>query len=281
MYNNRAMKNKAKSLNITEDMGINTPELQRWVYEIFNEKNYSIKNITTSHTSRSQRYRTINHWSQKGLINQHQDSSGKWHKFSYVDLLEILIYEELRKIGFPLTKLLKVRSWLSKEKNLHVEALGEKIPLTTLGHKALQTILGGHTLITVDQEVKAVAFTDLPNLIAQLRDPAESHDELYQGNNAVVIVDLRKILNGLGLACKEGSDKHSKLFAELYDTQADKEVVIRQDKTGKFGKIESTHFKDFEKEQNINKLVRTPNQETTFRSNSDGNLRIKIKKNIK
>lgn len=281
MYNSRAMQNKQKPLNVTEYMGINSPELKELVDDLFGKKKYSIKDVESSHESSSQKYRTINHWSQKGLINQHQEDTGKWHKFTFIDLFEMLIYEELRKIGFPLEKLLKVKSYLSEDSNLCIDVLEEEMPLSVLGHKALQVVLGGHVFITVDQGVKTVEFSPYQNLVEQLKSPSGGHDELYQDDNAVVIIDLRKILNGLDITCKQNDDKFTQLMTELFDKHVDKEITIRQNETGELGKVESTHIKDLDKEQNINELVNAPDRKTTIYSDENGAHKVKIQKKLK
>jgi DNA-binding transcriptional MerR regulator len=273
--------NKETSLDITEYMGINTPALQNLIYDILGEKRYSVKSITSSHKNPSQKYRTINHWSKKGLISQHQDGSGKWHKFTFIDLVELLIYEELRKIGFPLAKLLKVKPYLSEDSGFFVTVLNKKIQLSLLGHKTLQVILGAQLFITINQAVSLVEFSALSSLVDQLQSSSRAYDMLYQENNAVIIIDLARILDGLGIVCEQNNDKYKQLTKELFDEPVDKEIIIRQNKLGELGKIETTHIKDLDKEQNIKELIDTPGQTTTFHANQDGARQVKIKKELK
>lgn len=68
---------------------------------LINEPQYTVKAATAS-------YRTINHWSEQGLLEDRRDGSeAGWRKLSFKDVLWLRILSELRAFGLPLTALKK------------------------------------------------------------------------------------------------------------------------------------------------------------------------------
>ena len=67
--------------------------------DLLNEKRHTIKDTDQS-------YRTINHWSSLGLIEDERTNNSSWRKLSMLDLIWIQIISKLRQFGFPLEKLL-------------------------------------------------------------------------------------------------------------------------------------------------------------------------------
>lgn len=70
-------------------------------------------------------YRTINHWSEEGLLSEAGRKDKSWRSFSVMDLVWMALLRELRDFGFSLTKIkaLKRRFFMSRpvpESNLTV-----------------------------------------------------------------------------------------------------------------------------------------------------------------
>lgn len=53
-------------------------------------------------------YREINTWSKKGVINPAQEDNG-WRKFSFIDNIWVQVVLKLRKFGYPLKNLKKIK----------------------------------------------------------------------------------------------------------------------------------------------------------------------------
>jgi DNA-binding transcriptional MerR regulator len=58
-------------------------------------------------------YRVISHWENEGLINDDRPTGTGWRKYSLMDRVWIGIIAELRKFGFPIEKIKKVKDDLS------------------------------------------------------------------------------------------------------------------------------------------------------------------------
>jgi len=59
-------------------------------------------------------YRTINNWEANGLMLTERTNDRSWHKFSFIDFTWLNIVFELRQLGFPLTKIRKVKDFLNE-----------------------------------------------------------------------------------------------------------------------------------------------------------------------
>lgn len=74
-----------------------TIKIKKWI----REKGFTVKDSGATH-------RVINHWTDRGLINDNaRKSDQEWRKFSVVDLVWIHILMELRRFGMPLEAMKK------------------------------------------------------------------------------------------------------------------------------------------------------------------------------
>lgn len=81
-------------------------EKSKRAFAAINEKKFTVKDSDIT-------YRVINHWTEKGLLNDARaDGSLGWRKFSLKDLLWLRILRELREFGLPLDKLKKTHRTL-------------------------------------------------------------------------------------------------------------------------------------------------------------------------
>ena len=72
------------------------------------EKRYTAKEADAS-------YRTLNHWSELGLIEDDRKKEKGWRKFSTIEVVWLHIIAELRKFGLSIEQLLNVKASLDKE----------------------------------------------------------------------------------------------------------------------------------------------------------------------
>lgn len=74
--------------------------------QILTEKRYTASEANLS-------YRTINHWSEVGLLDDDRDARGQgWRRFSIADLVWVYVIAELRSYGFPLEKMAATKEFL-------------------------------------------------------------------------------------------------------------------------------------------------------------------------
>src|SRR5438105_2733144 len=66
-----------------------------WSPDLYLEPRYTVKDT-------SQSYRSINHWSEMGLVGGMRFKDSGWRKFSFVELAWIEIISELRSFGLPI-----------------------------------------------------------------------------------------------------------------------------------------------------------------------------------
>lgn len=76
----------------------------------FNEKH---KRLTDSEFS----YRIINHWESNNLLSSYRSSEKGWRKYSLLDLVWVFVIKELRKFGFSLEDILKVKKSLNEKRD--------------------------------------------------------------------------------------------------------------------------------------------------------------------
>jgi DNA-binding transcriptional MerR regulator len=83
---------------------------------ISDEKYQTVRNLlaeskyTVSKTDES--YRTVNSWSEAGLLIEAKDRENGWRKFSVIDLCWLRTIKELRKLGFSLDKISTLKDCL-------------------------------------------------------------------------------------------------------------------------------------------------------------------------
>jgi DNA-binding transcriptional MerR regulator len=75
------------------------------ISKILNEKRHRLKNKDVTH-------RVLNHWEELGLLTCQRETGKRWRKYSIMDLIWVRIMSELRKFGFPLAGMKKVKESL-------------------------------------------------------------------------------------------------------------------------------------------------------------------------
>jgi DNA-binding transcriptional MerR regulator len=65
-------------------------------------------------------YRTLNSWSEAGLLNEPSDREAGWRKFSLADICWVIILSELRKLGLSLEKLKILKDTVNSTRKKHI-----------------------------------------------------------------------------------------------------------------------------------------------------------------
>lgn len=114
MKNKFLEKKKAKEFKFSTD--INIPNgvykyyettIGKEVSQFLNEKRHRLNDNEIS-------YRVINHWEKMDLISVKRDSKKGWRKYSIIDLVWIKIIAALRRLGYPIETISKVKENLEK-----------------------------------------------------------------------------------------------------------------------------------------------------------------------
>lgn len=58
-------------------------------------------------------YRTINNWEANDIMLSERSNNRDWHKFSFVDYVWLNLVQELRHLGFPLSKIKMLKEFLN------------------------------------------------------------------------------------------------------------------------------------------------------------------------
>ncbi len=195
----------------------------------FKDTPYSIRD--TGLTSK-----VINDWSEKGLISRFRTEKWKWHKFSLLDLFEILLYKELRQIGFSIKKIKKIKANI-KRKVIHKDADylggikeikrskkykmsgGYIIPESVsevLISKIILAIMGHDIFLVTNGEANSVSFDSCLRLSSAISMHSEFSDSrYYSGGNSLIIISFRKILFSMGVGCEALDESFYNLLLKL------------------------------------------------------------------
>lgn len=99
-----------------EELYYSICENKQWVevQRLLNDKRHTVKATDIT-------YRSINHWTEQGLLDDHRTENSKWRKLSFKDLIWLRILTELRKFGLPLDKLKETYKTLAPTRSLKFE----------------------------------------------------------------------------------------------------------------------------------------------------------------
>lgn len=248
-------------------------QFERYLMELIIEKKFSIKETGLN-------YREISYWSQKGLIDHVRDNQGKWHTFSFIELIEIKIYAELRKVGFSLNKLLKVKQKLLSRYPFTLAK--SSIRQSPFIPSLINTLNGANMFIVIDNEAKYISFLHEIQLIQSIVSIETKEAKSEIPSNTIIIVSLRKLIKSTN---EYFSEKDVLLKTFINDLLADEKqnIAINSRGLGKIEKVETTKYLKDLKNINLRKLLdSTPNQKITIATNAEGNIsNITVNKRIK
>jgi len=229
---------------------------------LFTETTFSIKDTGLS-------YKTISDWSKKELLSDFQSDKGKWHKFLFIDLVEVLIYKELRDMGVSIAKLKKLKKSLTKPICQNTENF---ITSTMLGVPLLSCVLGVDYFLILNKNIDSFAFERIERITKVLSSADYSH---------LVIISLRRLLDKIKIPYKKDDEKFIKLI-ELLSEEGFKDLKVTIEEWGNIKTIEETSYLKYDssKKSLIDLIKSEKNQNITINTNSDGKI-TSIKRNRK
>lgn len=252
------------------------------IVTILKRKDFSIKDTGLT-------YRTVNNWSEKRLLSHLRETEGRWHKLTFLELVEIYIYKELKAVGFSLKKMRKVKSFLhsyrkKKEPLEKIIIKGEVVLDRTVFSIIVISLLvlseGKKMYLVISSDVKNIFFLDNLELTGLVAGNGYLTDKIQISGSSFVIINIRKILQKIGVELE--NEKWSTLLEEISkDNEDEKEREIKIFKTGnKIEKIRMVKNRKIQRGESMGKLVKKPNQKTTFFSNNNGSLAVRIEEEI-
>lgn len=222
-----------------------------WAEEL-KKKSYKIQ-----HTSET--YRTINHWSEIGLIDdERQEDSRGWRAFSAIDLIWIRVIQELRVFGLALEKIASVKQALFSTDN---EEIISSLFFNASGRKCLLLAFrDGESKLVYNEELAQIEGSFLClDVIRLAKEVLEKVPE-----------DLMEFFEGLSHLTHEEQE----LIAMLRTGQYEEVNVILKD-----GNIKRFEMKQSVKGRMIDLLKEHDFQDITVKSES-GKI-ISLKRTIK
>ena len=244
------------------------------------KKDFSIKETGLS-------YRTINNWSEKGLISHLRQGEGKWHKLSLLELVEIQIYKELKELGFSIKKLTKVKNifYNSPEESAmpEIDVPYLKPNFIYLVENILDYLFGDKIYILISSNADNVLFVDESSLLEIFIEntlPTDKINRYYR--NSLIIINLKNIIEGAGIKMKLPEKDLSVIVKAILKKEiADSEINIFKSKYGRINKIRAVSNRKLRKGESLNKIAKRPNRSITTFSNDNGDMAIRIEDKIK
>lgn len=252
---------------------MNNQEIQ----DLLLKKSFSIKDTGLT-------YRIINNWSNQGLLGHFRASEGKWHRLTFMELVEIYIYKELKNVGFSINKMRKVKEVFYTNYGVSVEISKILTNLTYLNHNILLSLYGKNLYLVISVKGDNVSFLQDLYLAEIIAGKSPLQYEIYGENgSSLTIISLQGILKEIGLEIESSNERLGALFNEILEEEIgdSKEVhIIKEKGIGKIKKISTTTHRKLEKDESLNKIAKKPNRKVTSFSNNNGDMAIRIEETI-
>jgi len=239
---------------------------------LFVEKEFSIKDTGLT-------YRVINAWSDKGLLDHFQNKDGNWHKFSFSELVEVLIYKELREVGFSIEKLKELKEFLNDDCGIKIFG----IPQTILIVQLIQVLEGWNLFLTLNKTgCCGHAFAPDLTISEIVMGGKYDENESYGDGNSLIIVSLRKILDIVKVSYVKRRQEWGVLFDSLLDQKEGMKMEFQVGEDREILNLKETEYIQYDpsKKSIMDILKEEKNQNLTISTNSDGKI-TSIKRNKK
>jgi DNA-binding transcriptional MerR regulator len=255
------------------DMRFPTFKQEPVYMELIHKKEFSIG------TNPDASYRVTNHWEKLGIIPSDRKDGQGWRKFSLYDLVWQMMVLSLRDFGFPNDKILKVKDSLLDLKYPNGEpyplfeyylsmAIEFRKPIFAIIHSDGYADIAEFEEIQFTQEAGYLRENhiriDINKIIGKLfesKDLAPLYDLLVPITN-----NEAKIFNAVR------SGKHQSINVELSSNAEDTEKIKR---------IRTITHRKLREGENLNKLVKMPNQKTNIFSNENGDIGLQIDEEVR
>lgn len=263
-----------KSQKMSEEI-----ENDKYILELIANKSFSIKDTGLS-------YRVINNWSTRGLINHFRSASNKWHTFSFLELVEISIYKELRELGLSIENLKNVKKYLIDKYNVENKVIffEEKEPFTSLLDAVLRVLIGENMYLVVDYKCFNACFLSELIFLETILEKNELSEEIYGLSPGLLFVSLRRLLEKMKIKVERDENKLSLVITSLLDDDMESQMVINSAlKNGKphINSVKKISYKSFKDIKDLKREINKPNQKTIINSNQFGANKITIEKQLK
>ena len=246
-------------------------------YSVLRKKKFSIKDTGLT-------YRIINNWSEKGLISHLREKEGKWHRLNALELIEIHIYKELKEIGFSIEKIKKVKEDFYKIYLEHKVIIKNEIHFIGVSYleENITNVLQGENLFLAIFKDGGAIFLEDNHLIEFLVRKTEMEKNLeVVFKKSIVILNMKTILKSVGLDSELSDKKSSSVFRMLFEKNKEHKEISISKISGEINRIKTTTHRKLEKGENPNRLIKKPNQKTTFFTNNNGDMGVQIEEEIK
>jgi len=138
--------------------------------------------------------RVLKHWKEQGVIQENPTLS--WSRFSFVELLWLLMVEQLRQFGYPLSKLRLVRHYLFENIDPNEFRNDTKTQQETMRFYEVQTRISNSIFRVLDQKIKVYlrVFAD---------GECELFDEMKNDKNTVpcIMISLYDLIKRFNIGC--------------------------------------------------------------------------------
>lgn len=258
--------------------------LDQYIQDLFINKVFSIKDTELT-------YRTVNNWSEKGLISHFRKSDKEWHRFSFAQLIEISIYDEFRLAGFSLDKLIKIKKSINKKMRLSgrpVYISEIKYPVTPLTMALVDVLSGqGNVFLVSDTGCKNINFFSELIFVEIITGNSPLINEVYGDGVGVFSISVKALLDKLKINLEKSNNKLALLISAILDDESSYGSEVLVNLSGQLNsnpiisKVKKREYKDVKEIKDLKKLINEPNQSTTVYSDSSGAHKIVIEKEIK
>lgn len=247
---------------------------------LLKKKDFSIKDTGIS-------YRIINNWSEKGLLSHLRVAEGKWHRLTFMELVEVHIYKELSKIGFSIEKLKKVKNAFYVDYG--IKFLIDKNPdvffkLNSLNQTIALALNGENICLVINSSADSVNFLGGLHIAEIFAGRSPLANETYGIGHSLIVINIHSILEKLGLKIEISNEKIGILLDELLEEETQDNGllhIIREKGFGKIKKVRKISNRKIDKGESLNKIARKPNQKITLYSNNHGDLTANIEEDLK
>lgn len=186
------------------------------------------RNFTVGETGVA--YRIINHWEEKGLLPKREGDEG-WRKFSYVELVWMKAISRLRKLGFPIAKIVKVKKAVMRwDKDLGTYPVLEYFIVASR-----VSLLDPYIFVLSDGKAEVASSREI-----------EAYKDLFQSNDAILI-SIKSILKELGMKVIKpevllpvSAEEKELLYAIRHEDNNEIKVKTASHKLRKIASVETT-----------------------------------------
>jgi DNA-binding transcriptional MerR regulator len=172
-----------------------SPLLHKILISISKDKIFSLKHLVNIS------YRKVNHWTEKGLLNDTRTNGNGWRKFTYLEYIWIHIINELRNFGFPNNKILNFKKKLFRKKtNLVLEfyifhTIIDNNPINLIIFQNGDSVLASQT--DLEKKLSQGEYTqnyisiNINKIMADLyRDPAKMPGYIYPTGKEKKVINM-------------------------------------------------------------------------------------------